>query len=55
MKHDTRSKAEKAAHIVALILELAGRHDVHVRQHSDGFLVMADGKAVEKHTYAAEF
>lgn len=54
MKHSTRVQAEKAAHIVAVILELAGRHDVHVRQHSDGYLVMADGRAVEKHTYVTE-
>lgn len=54
MRHSTRTQAEKAAHIVALILELAGRHDVHVREHSDGFLVMAEGKAVEKHAYVTQ-
>lgn len=56
IQHDTYAQARTAAKLSAMVLEFKGMHDVFVKEHpGQGFVVVAEGRSVEMHRYAAKF
>ena len=56
IQHETYAQARTAAQLAAMMLEFKGVHDVHVRERpGEGFVIVAEGRLVEMHRYAAKF
>lgn len=56
IQHKTYAQAKMAAQLAAMVLEFKGMHDVHVRERpGEGFVLMAEGRALEMHRYVTKF